>query len=274
MATDVKWLKLMNTMFEDDKIEYIECLPDGDTILIIWIKILCLASKSNDNGSLMVTSEIPYTATLLASKFKKTQAQINYALSVMQNLGMIYIEDDVINVSNWSKYQSVDELSKIKEQTRLRVSKFRERQKLVENTEECNVTRNVTSNATVTLKCNENALISNSISSNNSKNYKLEIKEIIDYLNKVLNKNYRYNTSTTIKHITARLKENYKIEDFKKVIDYKSKEWGNSDFAKYLTPDTLFGTKFEKYLQQANSSSDGGASDYGEFDDIFKRTNV
>lgn len=271
MATDVKWLKLMNTMFEDDKIEYIECLPDGDTILIIWIKILCLASKSNDNGSLLVTNEIPYTATLLASKFKKTQAQINYALSVMENLGMIFIEDNVINVSNWSKYQSVDELSKIKEQTRLRVSKYRERQKLVENTEKCNVT----CNATVTLKCNENALISNSISSNSSNSYNLEIKEIIDYLNKVLNKNYRYNTSSTVKHISARLRENYTIEDFKKVIDYKSKEWGNSDFAKYLTPDTLFGTKFEKYLQQANSSSgDGGKNDYSEFDDIFKRTIV
>lgn len=270
MATDVKWLKLMNTMFEDDKIEYIEYLPDGDTILIIWIKILCLASKSNDNGSLLVTNEIPYTATLLASKFKKTQAQINYALSVMQNLGMIYIEDNVINVSNWSKYQSVDELSKIKEQTRLRVSKYRERQKLTGNTAECNVT----SNATVTLKCNENALISNSISSNNTDNsYKSDIIKIIDYLNKKNNTNYKYNTNSTIKHISARLKEKYTIEDFKKVIDYKSKEWGESEKMKqYLRPETLFGAKFESYLQCAKSAKSNG--NYSDYDELFDLTRV
>lgn len=160
MASDVKWLKLMNNMFEDDKISYIESLPDGDTILIIWIKILCLASKSNTDGSLMITDELPYTPALLAHKFNKTTVQVEYALSIMQKLEMIEIVDDVIYVSNWIKYQSVDELAKIREQTRLRVAKCRERKKMLE----CNAT----SNDTVTEKSNENALISNSISNSNS----------------------------------------------------------------------------------------------------------
>ena len=71
MANDVKWLKLMNTMFEDEKIEYIQSLPDGEMVLLIWIRILCLASKCNEDGRLMVTNELPYTVALMAHKFKK-----------------------------------------------------------------------------------------------------------------------------------------------------------------------------------------------------------
>lgn len=76
------------------------------------------------------------------------------------------------------------------------------------------------------------------------------IKEIIDYLNNKTNSSYRYNTVSTKKHITARLNEGYTLEDFKKVIDTKYKEWYNTEFERYLVPDTLFGTKFEKYLNQ------------------------
>ncbi len=172
MANNVKWLKLMNDMFEDDKIEYIESLPDGDTVLVVWIKILCLASKSNSGGTLMITDEVPYTPSLLAHKFKKTIVQVEYSLSVMQKLNMIDIVDDIINVSNWSKYQSVDELEKIREQTRLRVARYRENKKMLE----CNVTSSVTK----TLNRNENVLnsYSNSISNNIENNNKKE-KEIL-----------------------------------------------------------------------------------------------
>lgn len=154
MANDIKWLKLMNNMFEDDKIEYIESLPDGDTILIIWVKILCLASKCNEGGELMITDELPYTTSLLANKFKKSSVQVEYALSIMTKLGMLEVIDNIIRVSNWAKYQNIDELAKIREQTRKRVAHYRERQKQLE----CNATSNVTE----TLNCNDFAL--NSIS--------------------------------------------------------------------------------------------------------------
>ena len=169
MADNVKWLKLMNDMFDDDKIQYIESLPDGDRIIVIWVKILCLASKCNDNGNLMITNEIPYTPELLANKFKKTIVEINYAITIMQSLGMLAQIDNVISVSNWCKYQNVDELAKLKEQTRQRVARHRERKKLSESNGKCNVT----SNATVTLKCNENALFSPSLSHSNNGGGKL-----------------------------------------------------------------------------------------------------
>ena len=78
---------------------------------------------------------------------------------------------------------------------------------------------------------------------------------VIDYLNKKASTNYRASTKNTQSFINARVKEGYTIEDFKKVIDSKSKEWLNTDFEKYLRPATLFGTKFENYLNEANKKT-------------------
>lgn len=80
--------------------------------------------------------------------------------------------------------------------------------------------------------------------------------EIIDYLNKVCGTSYRYTTSKTQSLINARLKEKFTISDFKLVIDHKYKEWGKDEKMKeYLRPETLFGTKFEGYLQSAKQST-------------------
>lgn len=86
--------------------------------------------------------------------------------------------------------------------------------------------------------------------SDTDNNYINIIKDIIDYLNLVLNTNYRYKTVNTQKHINARLNDGYVFEDFKTVIDKKVKEWKGTPMEKFLRPDTLFGTKFESYLNQ------------------------
>ena len=78
---------------------------------------------------------------------------------------------------------------------------------------------------------------------------------VIDYLNKKANTNYRPTTKNTQSFINARVKEGYAVEDFKKVIDSKSREWLGTDFEKYLRPATLFGTKFENYLNEANKKT-------------------
>jgi uncharacterized phage protein (TIGR02220 family) len=85
---------------------------------------------------------------------------------------------------------------------------------------------------------------------NNIVEFAEEIKEIVDYLNLVAGTNYKYKTKNTQKHINARLAEGYEVEDFKTVIDKKSNEWRGTEMEKYLCPETLFGTKFEKYLNQ------------------------
>jgi len=81
------------------------------------------------------------------------------------------------------------------------------------------------------------------------------IGQIISYLNLKAKKNFRSDSKIAVKNITARLNEKYTIEDFKKVIDIKCSHWlnpkkGEPDMSIYLSPDTLFGNKFEKYLNQ------------------------
>lgn len=75
-------------------------------------------------------------------------------------------------------------------------------------------------------------------------------REILDYLNRKAGTKYR-DGAIAQKHINARLNEGYTVEDFKTVIDSKCAEWLRTDMAKYLRPETLFGTKMDGYLGQA-----------------------
>lgn len=88
------------------------------------------------------------------------------------------------------------------------------------------------------------------------------IKYIVEYLNKTCGTRYKHSTVNTQKHIRARLKDGYVLEDFKTVIDKKAKEWKGTEMEKFLCPDTLFGSKFEKYLNQniSGGGTSGGSS--------------
>ena len=89
----------------------------------------------------------------------------------------------------------------------------------------------------------------NNIYKNNINNKKY-IVEILDYLNEKTNSNYKATTKATTQKINARFKEGFSLEDFKTVIDKKTNEWKGTELEQYLRPDTLFGTKFESYLNQ------------------------
>ena len=84
---------------------------------------------------------------------------------------------------------------------------------------------------------------------NNKENIK-EIDEVVNHLNEKAGTKYKSNSKNTTRHIQARIREGYTLEDFKIVIDKKCSEWLNTDMEKYLCPETLFGSKFEKYLNQ------------------------
>ena len=133
---DVKWIKLTTNIFENRKIRQIECLPDGDSIIVVWVKLLCLAGNINDGGCVYLTKEIPYTDQMLATQFGRPLATVQLALRTFTQFGMIEIVDDILCVSNWEKYQNVEGMERIREQTRKRVAKYRENQKQIS----CNVT--------------------------------------------------------------------------------------------------------------------------------------
>lgn len=88
-----------------------------------------------------------------------------------------------------------------------------------------------------------------------------ETKEIIGYLNQKAGTNFRASGTNTKKHINARLNEGYSVEDFKTVIDKKCDTWLKTDMAKYLRPETLFGSKFESYLNEPRGDPARGRKD-------------
>jgi len=77
-------------------------------------------------------------------------------------------------------------------------------------------------------------------------------KEIVDYLNEKAGTQFKPETKVTRRYIKARWNEGFRLEDFKKVIDKKVRQWKHKpDMVEYLRPTTLFGTKFEAYLMAA-----------------------
>lgn len=159
----VSWIKITTDIFDNRKIKQIEAMPDGDALIVIWVKLLCIAGTTNDHGAIYLTPEVPFTDEMLAIEFGKPINTIRLAIQVFQHFGMIEIVDDIVYISNWSKYQNIDGMEKVREQTRKRVADYRAKQKLLEDTKRNdtiqedtlgNVTQcNVTGNVTVT-QCN------------------------------------------------------------------------------------------------------------------------
>lgn len=122
---------MATNIWDNRKIVQIESLPDGDTIIVIWLKLLCLAGTTNDSGMVYFTKEIPYTEQMLSTLFNRPLATIQFALKVFQEFEMISIIDDFLQISNWKKYQNIEGMDKIREQNRIRKQNQRERQKIM-----------------------------------------------------------------------------------------------------------------------------------------------
>lgn len=130
---EVKWIKITTNMFEDEKIDFIESLPECDAILIIWIKLLAQAGKTNSNGFIFLTEQIPYTDEMLSHKFRRPLNVVKLALQTLKQLDMITFDDEgFLKISNWEKHQNIEGLDKIREQTRKRVAKHRDNQRLLQ----------------------------------------------------------------------------------------------------------------------------------------------
>lgn len=131
---EVKWIAVAVNMFDDEKIALIEAMPDADAIIVIWLKMLTLAGKLNNGGVLMMSNGLPYTDEMLSTLFHRPLNTVRLALTTFEQYGMIEYIDNVISFPNWEKWQKVDSLDKVREQTRVRVARHRAKQKaLVDN---------------------------------------------------------------------------------------------------------------------------------------------
>lgn len=226
---EVKWIKVMVDLFDDEKIIMIDQLPGADTLMIVWFKLLCFAGKQN-NGGVFTVAGVPHNAETLAAAFRRKPATVQRALDVFEQFGMIEIVDGVITITNWEKHQSIDGMDKIREQNRERKRKWDEKQKTKQTTA-----------PTPPLdppKPDENSDT---------------VAAIVACLNAKAGTNYRTTGAKTKSLIGARLAEGFTEDDFRTVIDHKCGEWlGDPKMRGFLRPETLFGTKFESYLNAAS----------------------
>ena len=126
---EVKWIKIVTDIFDDEKILLIESLPDSDAIIVIWFKLLCFAGKQNNKGVLMLNDRIAYTDEMLATIFRRKKSTVKMALQVFEDFGMIEIVDGVITIPNWGKHQNMDRIEAKNAYMRNYMQNYREKQK-------------------------------------------------------------------------------------------------------------------------------------------------
>lgn len=182
--SEVKWIKITTDMFDNRKIKAIRKLPEGNNIILIWVMLLSLAGRCNASGMIFLTENIPYTNKMLADELDFEESVICIAIDTLEKFGMISRDENLlISVNNWSEYQNVDGMERIREQNRKRVRDYRMREK--QKKLECNVTRN----DTVT-DSSLSYSISNSNSFSSSKSNISNLKYILD----TYEEEYRYIT--------------------------------------------------------------------------------
>lgn len=125
---DVKWIKIVTDIFDDEKMLLIESLPDADSIMVCWFKLLCLAGKQNNEGVLMLNDRIAYTDEMLATVFRRPLQTVRLALETFRQFGMVEIINGAICIPNWGKHQSLDRLEKLKEYQREYHREYRKKQ--------------------------------------------------------------------------------------------------------------------------------------------------
>lgn len=144
---DVKWIKITTDMFDNKKIKYLRRLPDGNSIVLIWVMLLTMAGKCNANGMIFLTENIPYTTKMLADELDFEENTVILALEALERLNMVITNGDMLSIARWGDHQNIDGMERIREQNRKRAAAHRAKQKaLAEN-------GNVTCNVTVT-ECN------------------------------------------------------------------------------------------------------------------------
>jgi predicted phage replisome organizer/uncharacterized phage protein (TIGR02220 family) len=239
---EVKWIKIVTDIFDDEKVLLIESMPEADGIIVIWFKILCLAGRINNGGVLMLNDKIAYTDEMLATIFRRPVNTVRLAISTFEKFGMIEVINNAITIPNWGKHQSLDQMEKRNEYMKEYMQEYRKKQKALANGEE-------KVNCKVNGKTNVNTLdIEGELEVDIDKDIYIQV---IDYLNEKTGKTFKENSKATRRVIAGRLKEGFTLGDFKKVIDIKVNSWSmDPKMSTYLRPETLFGNKFEGYLNE------------------------
>ena len=128
---DVKWIKITTDMFDNRKIKHLRRLPDGNSIVLIWVMLLTMAGRCNSGGRIFLTETIPYNSKMLADELDFEENTVQLALASLEQLDMVVKQNGFLTVSGWEEYQNIEGMEKIREQNRIRKQRQREKQKLL-----------------------------------------------------------------------------------------------------------------------------------------------
>jgi predicted phage replisome organizer len=221
---DVKWIKLIVGMFDGMSFKKIKKAKIGgesfrDKLTAVWFELMDFAGRCNHDGAFISPREIPfYELSDIATMIDREEEELRVCMAFFIKEGMITVIDDVYMLSNWSEYQNVDGLEKIKEQNRLRQANFRQKQKLLAS--------NVTDNVTVTQSNAIDKDIDKEIEIEKEKDIKeihkekIDYQQIIDLFNTICTSfpSVRSLSDARKKAIKARL-NTYTVDDFKECFE-------------------------------------------------------
>lgn len=126
---DVQWIKLTTNIFDNRKIKHLRKLPDGDSIVLIWLMLLTIAGKCNAGGRIYLTERIPYDSKMLADELDFEENTVKLALEALQRFDMIEFDGAFLLISGWEEHQNIDGMEKIRENKRLAQARWREKQR-------------------------------------------------------------------------------------------------------------------------------------------------
>ena len=267
------WLKVDKKFFDNLFIKRLKHMPGGYTMTVIYIRLML--ESLEDDCILYYEGYFDNLVQELALKLDVSEDDINMTVAYFTKCGLIQIDDDghatlsqakamVESETNWAKYK------RDQRKNSQNLPKLENVQKLENVSNSCPTEKEIDKELELELelKLDKEYIVEQSSPTEQSSEYifpewldensikdleKTKNKELwipIVYLNQVANKRYKF-VDKTKKFLLARFNEGYTLEDFKQVIDVKTEEWkDNPEFFKYLRPETLFGSKFDSYLNQ------------------------
>lgn len=239
------YMRLKDNFFEDETMVILESMPDGYLYSNILLKLYLKSVKSE--GKLMFNDYIPYNPQMIATITRHSVGVVEKALKIFKDMGLIEILDDgTIYMLNIQSYigKSSTEADRIRNY-RNKIST--EKAKGVQMYEKC----------TPEIEKEKELEIDTEIEKDIYKDdFLTKVTDIVDYLNSKADTKFKSSSKKTKSLIHARFEDGFTVDDFYTVIDKKCEEWKGTEWEKYIRPETLFGTKFEGYLNQKNNKNE------------------
>lgn len=251
---EVSWIKLKTTMFDDEKIRLIQSLPESDAIIVIWVRLLVLAGKTNDDGLIYIQRNMPYTDEMLASLFNKNVNVIRLGLQTLEKFGMIDLGDDgLIYIQNWDKHQNVEGMEKIRIQNAQRSKKYREKKKqaaLEQKEPERHVTHNVTVTSRHATDTEEDTDKETDTEQNKSKTTEQEqlIANAIQNVSGMSVSSF----SSIASQLIAEALSKYSMSDIEQMFSYKWHDWDgwHKREERFVVETLLSADNLDKYMSE------------------------